>query len=954
MTLTGTGFTGTELTVEGILITPTSLTDTQLVFVAPAHDNGIASVKLSGNGPNAYAEFLYLPPPLKILPAGYITTVMGVGQFRGNGRPATNAMIDAGSASLAIGSDGALYISEPSQNTVRRIRPDGVIEAYAGRGLGTCCNLGDGGPALAAYLSHPRGIDLDPNGNLFLADSLATSSIRRVDAHTGIITTVAGGLSPGFSGDGGPASQAQLNDPLLLAFDGAGNLFVLDWGNVRIRRIDTHGIITTIAGTGVVGDAGDGGPAASATFNIGVDDGGGLAADRSGNVYLADSHNGRVRRIDALTGIITPFANGVGDVDAVATDVTGNVYVGSNYYSDTRGRVLKFSPSGTLLQGWGSGLGFSPDGSPAASSPFGNVQRIRIDASGNIVFAEYDSSRIRRINITTGLLETVAGMGPNIIGKNGSPLATVLNDPGTDFRFLADGEIVTAEGGSNIVRRVDLNGIATPIAGDGLINFTSTPPSSPALQVAIYPGSVAVAPDGDIYIVNGSGADILRLDRRGTLRAVTSNSGGFSGDGGPASAAALANTGQIAFDEAGNLFIADTGNNRIRRIDGRTGIITTVAGNGSTPDCGDGGPAVNACLNTPYGVAVDTDGSFYIGEGDQTVRRVDPSGMISTLHKGNGSGPGNFLAINPAHNIFVSPFACRLEPSGHWYCPPFRGFGPPGIGDGGPVSQANQGAGDLIGGIATDSEGNLIFTDGIMRRIRAIRFGAVISESGSTVNATGGSFQNAPEAGAFSNALQATVNSPDGNLENGIRVDFTAPTTGPSCAFPNGKTNYSVLTDLNGVASARCAANKAVGSYSVFATPLALGSAATFSLTNLAAPVVNLSPAFLLFGNQAVGTTSASKSIVLTNSGAVALAITSISVSGSFNENNNCGTSLSAGSSCSINVTFAPTTSGWQRGTLSITDNSGDSPHKVSLLGTTILSRDEAGTLQDRERLGQK
>src|ERR1019366_8303771 len=128
VTLTGSGFAGTTLTLDGAAVTAISMSDTQITFKTPAHNNGIASVKLSGNGPTAYAEFLYLPPPLQTLPPGYITTVMGIGIFRGDGRQATNAIVDSCPGYIAVGSDGTLYISESNQDTIRQVRNDGVIE----------------------------------------------------------------------------------------------------------------------------------------------------------------------------------------------------------------------------------------------------------------------------------------------------------------------------------------------------------------------------------------------------------------------------------------------------------------------------------------------------------------------------------------------------------------------------------------------------------------------------------------------------------------------------------------------------------------------------------------------------------------------------------------------------------------------------------------------------------
>lgn len=844
VTIRGANFSGAAITINRAPLTPTVHFDSEIQFVTPPQDNGIAVIRIRNSAGTGYAEFLYVPPRLQDLPPGYITTVMGIGLFEGDGRQATTAMVSA--QFFVIAADGSIYLSEPNNGLIRRIDARGVIDTYAGTGLtGTFV---DGFPALQTRFAHPRGVAVDAVANVLVVDE-GLHSIRRIDAQTTIISKIAGGPMAGFAGDGGPASEALLNGPLLVAFGGLGNLYILDWGNVRIRKIDSDGIIRTIAGTGMAGYSGDGGPATQATFDIGNTDAGGLAADAAGNVFLADTANFRIRRIDATTGIITTFVSDVGHVNAVATDPAGNVYVGSNdNFSVTPrpGRILKLSPDGEILQTWGTGIGFSEDGVVAASAPFGFIYDIGIDNAGNLLFYEIDSNRLRRINVSTGILDTVAGIGPRVIGQNGPALSTVLNDPGADITFLPDGQFLTAEGGNLRVRRVDLLGNTHDFAGSGLFQALPTPPLGPALESHLHPTSVAPAPNGDVFISNFNGAAVVRVDPQGNLYAVTCGgeegcpAGGFGGDGGPASQASLSAPSQLTVDSAGNLFIADTGNNRIRRIDAQTGGITTVAGNGLAADCGDGGPATEACVSSPTGVAVDTDGTLYIGEGGiGVIRKVDPHGTISTIASIAGGG-GTYLRLNAAHNLFASPFACRVQPSGHIYCQ-LRGLDTPSIGDGGPAIDARYGGG-LISGIAVDREGNLFFSDDVNRRIRAIRFGAVISEPGSTVSSTRGTPQSVRVNTELLLPLEATVRDGLGEPAAGVRVDFSAPPAfGPSC-LSGSSTAFSALTDRSGKAQARCVANGAVGSYTITATPLGSSVSASFSLTNTSAQVPTTNP----------------------------------------------------------------------------------------------------------------
>src|SRR5687768_7105869 len=190
VTLSGSGFAGATLTVDRTVVTPVSKTDSQIIFQAPRHDNGIVSVSVRGSGPAAYAELLYLPPRLQDLPPGHITTVMGIGSFRGDGRPGTQAMYyaDAGT-NVVLGPDRAIYFSEPAAHVIRRVRADGIVERFAGTGLADVDM--DGTIALETTLYRPRGMVFDQTNNLIFADTGNSHRIRRIDANTGIVTTIA-------------------------------------------------------------------------------------------------------------------------------------------------------------------------------------------------------------------------------------------------------------------------------------------------------------------------------------------------------------------------------------------------------------------------------------------------------------------------------------------------------------------------------------------------------------------------------------------------------------------------------------------------------------------------------------------------------------------------------------------------------------------------------------------
>ena len=245
----------------------------------------------------------------KISPKGVITTFAGAGAtgvdqgaFAGDGGPASKARLSE-PVGLVFDGKGNLYVADRDNHAIRKISPDGVISTVAGDGSPGFS--GDGGPATKAKLDQPEAFAFDAQGNIYFSDS-ANNRVRRIDTH-GVITTVAGTGESGFAGDGGPATKARIADPYGVAVDKTGNLYVSDTDSNRIRRIDTNGVITTIAGTGKAGSAGDGGPAAKAQLNGPY----GLVLDRQGNLYVADNGNQRVRKIDTH-GVITMYAGNRG------------------------------------------------------------------------------------------------------------------------------------------------------------------------------------------------------------------------------------------------------------------------------------------------------------------------------------------------------------------------------------------------------------------------------------------------------------------------------------------------------------------------------------------------------------------------------------------------------------------------------------------------------------------
>ena len=293
-------------------------------------------------------------------------------------------------------------------------------------GTGEAGDSGDGGPVTEAML-RPWRVALDGAGNVY-ASEYWDHRIRRIDASTKVVATLAGTGRRGFGGDGGPAAEALLASPAGVALDSAGNAYVADSGNHRIRRIDAAtGVITTVAGTGEQGYGGDGGPASEAMLAVPR----GVALDTAGHVYVADSGNSRVRRVDASTGVITAFA-GTGDPSSgweggpadqarlVAPRLLAVDGANSVFFSDSN-RIWKLDPSGmaALLAGTGD-EGFGGDGGPASEALLNRPQAVCADLAGNLYVADTWNHRIRRVNASTGVITTLAGTGDFGYGGDGA------------------------------------------------------------------------------------------------------------------------------------------------------------------------------------------------------------------------------------------------------------------------------------------------------------------------------------------------------------------------------------------------------------------------------------------------------------------------------------------------------------------------------------------------------
>ena len=463
----------------------------------------------------------------KVNTSGIISTFAGMlfKGYSGDGGPATIAKLNCPTG-VAIDKKGNVYIADDSNNVIRMVNTSGIISTVAGDSIAGFS--GDGGAAIVAELKYPTGVALDTIGNIYVADQ-ANNRIREINS-SGIITTLAGTGFAGYSGNAGPATSAELNFPFGCTADGGGNVYIADTKNNRIRKISTGGIITNIAGNGFAFYSGNGGPATAASLNTPY----GVLLDKSGNIYIADTHNNCIRKVDA-SGIITTFA----------CQQTG---------------------------GW-SGDG-GPDSLAQMSYPFG----LTMDGANNIYVADTYNDRVRKIN-TANIITNFAGDGMTGFLGDGHPAISgpaMLNGP---YKSFVDkkGNIYTSDWTNRRVRKIDTNGILSTFAGSGSTTYRD---SLPAISVGIsWPNDMAEDSAGNIIITSGNN-HIWNVDTHGIITTLMGKAGtGYSGDGGPASAAEMDTPDGILIDKKGNIYIADEGNNVVRKINS-SGIITTVVGNG--------------------------------------------------------------------------------------------------------------------------------------------------------------------------------------------------------------------------------------------------------------------------------------------------------------------------------------------------------------------------------------
>ena len=670
------------------------------------------------------------------LPQGIITTIAGTDfVFPLDGLPALEAPI-GGLTAVATDELGNVFLTESIGLTVKKLSVDGIVTVVAGNGLEGFSD--DGGPATGARLNFPLGLSIDSAGNLFIVDQVS-QRIRKVSPD-GIITTVAGNGQRGFSGDGGPATSASLNGPRRLAIDAVGNLYISDQNNHRVRKVSPDGIITTVAGDGQRAFSGDGGPATSASLNGPR----GLAVDAASNLYIADGNNHRIRKVSPDGIMTTVVGDGQpifsGD-DGPATSASLNSPVGialdaaeDLYIADRDNLRIRKVAAGIITTVVGSGeSGFSGDGGPATLARLLDPRDVALDAEGNLFIADATNRRLRKV-APNGIISTAAGTGSFLALGDGGPAAIAeLNVP-TRMALDGSGNLYVTEVDSHRIRKISPEGIISTVAGDGTPGFFGDGRLATSASL-FFPRDVAVDGTGNIYIADRANNRIRRVSVAGLITTVAGNGDeGFSGDGGPATDAALNLPFGVAVDGVGNLYIADSTNRRVRKVSPE-GTISTIAGNGERGSAGDGGPAVDASLVFPVDLALDDAGNLYIADfTNNRIRKVSLDGIITTVA---GNGEAGFSGDEgPATSAALSgPIGLAFDGAGNLYfadrsnhrirkvtlegtISTVAGNGVLGyLGDGGPATSASL---STPRGAEADAAGNVYIADSGNQRIRKV------------------------------------------------------------------------------------------------------------------------------------------------------------------------------------------------------------------------------------------
>jgi sugar lactone lactonase YvrE len=637
-----------------------------------------------------------------------VTTISGtytVSTFAGNNTDhfdanGTNASFSSPSGLVRDGS-GNFFVTDAQNGEcrVRKIASNGDVTTFAGDSWGYLNAQG-----LNARFMNPAGIIKD--GSVLIIADAGNNRIRMVDALANATTWSGNGTAAYVNG---VPTFASFNNPSDLTEDASGNLFIADTYNNRIREVATQtGSASNFSGSGAVGSANS--TAGFASFNMPQ----GIVIDSNGSLFVADSGNNKIRMV-TNTGNASTFAGGGTNAVGVAAgyaDLNGSNALfnspkgitidgsGNLYVSDTgNNRIRKIDPSHNVTTIAGSGAAGAVD-STGTNASFKNPRGIIRDSSGNLYVADQGNRKIRKIS-TSGVVTTIAGSGPDANGNGTSARFYAPYGVGADI----NGNVFVADTNNNLIRKIDPAGNVTTFAGStaGFADGTGT-----NAKVST-PRAIGADNIGNVYVSDVGNNKIRKISPAGV---VTTLAGTFTLAYG------------VAVGNDGTVYVSDTNDQRIKKIVGNT--VTTIAGNG-TAGFADG-TGTNAKFSSPFGIAVDSSGNLFVGDaGNNRVRKITPAGVVSTF----AGGISGSLDANGTSAKFTSPSAISIDSSGNLFVAEYDQIRKitPGADvttiAGGSSSGYVDGAGntarfDTIRGIALDSSGNIFVADANNNRIRKL------------------------------------------------------------------------------------------------------------------------------------------------------------------------------------------------------------------------------------------
>jgi sugar lactone lactonase YvrE len=610
----------------------------------------------------------------KVTSAGVVFTLAGMGQTFGSADGSGASARFNSPSDCAIDKAGNIYVADTGNHTIRKISPGGAVTTLAGKaGVAGSAD----GSAGSATFNQPFGVAVDQSGSVYVADT-SNSTIRKISV-TGEVVTLAGSAGVPGSSDG-IGTIARFRTPAGIAIDATGTIYIGDTGNNTIRKIDTSGVVSTLAGLAGAAGSQDGFGTA-ARFNRPYH----IVIDANGSIYVADGGNNTIRQVTAAGSVSTIAGNAgiAGNVDGDSTTARFNLPKGITIdasgtlgVADTGNNEVRKVSNGTVstLTGTNRSSAGSEDG-PLLSARFYFPYDLARDADGNLFVADYANDTIRKIT-PDGIVSTIAG-AVGIDGYvDGVGSAARFNGP-TGVAADRFGNVYVADSDNYVVRKITSAGVVSTLAGQ-----PGVPGSSDGTGAAAhfkYTRALAADSNGNVYVADAFNNNIRKITPMGEVTTLagcaTCNPATVDGKG---SAARFNDPSALAIDEAGNLYVAGSFNGTIRKVTS-DGLVSTLAGDPGAFGSNDG-PVSSARFKSPQGIAVDRAGNIYVSDTSNfTVRKISPAGFVTTLAGSVGvfgsttGGTGSAalldepqgIAVDPAGYIYVvSPFSNTISIGG--------------------------------------------------------------------------------------------------------------------------------------------------------------------------------------------------------------------------------------------------------------------------------------------------